>query len=106
MKKRDWIKVIIKRPDEQYGHVANIRNTLESLQKNVSGYIEAVNICEDIAVICNEEGRLFGLPGNCTLCGVPFVGDIIFVGVKGEEFTDFPLSRKDFIKTFFEGYRS
>lgn len=28
----DKIKVIIKRPDEQYGHVTNISNTLENLQ--------------------------------------------------------------------------
>jgi len=31
------IKVIIKRPDEKYGHVTGISRTLENLQKTVGG---------------------------------------------------------------------
>lgn len=34
------IKVIVKRPDEQYGHVCHISDRLENLQKTVEGYIE------------------------------------------------------------------
>ena len=36
---KDTIKVIIKRPDEKYGHVTQIKNTLKSLQNSVNGYI-------------------------------------------------------------------
>ena len=36
------IKCIIKRPDEEYGHVTNISPRLENLQKTVEGYIETV----------------------------------------------------------------
>lgn len=38
--------------------------------------------------ICNEEGRLQGLPYNLTFFGVSFVGTILFVGVLGDEFAD------------------
>ncbi len=31
-----------------------------------------------------------GLPYNCDICGVSFVGPIIFVGIDDEEFTDVP----------------
>ena len=36
------IKVIIKRPDEKYGHVTHISPRLENLQKTVEGYIETI----------------------------------------------------------------
>lgn len=44
----------------------------------------------DAAIICNEEGRLMGLPYNCNLLGVSFVGPILIVGVDGEEFAGLP----------------
>lgn len=95
------IRVIIKRPDEKYGHVAWISNTLENLQKTVDGYIETVTIATDAAIVCNEEGKLRNLEPNMTILGEPFVGTIIFVGVKGEEFTDFPLNFEAYKALFF-----
>ena len=45
-----------------------IESGLESLQKAVGGSIEAVYPYEDpVAVICNEEGKLMGLPLNLSL---------------------------------------
>ena len=35
-------KAIIKRPDEEYGHIANISCTLENVQEIVGGKSEAV----------------------------------------------------------------
>ena len=49
------IKVIIKRPDEEFGHVCNISNSLENLQKTVGGYIEAVPLTNKNVIICNED---------------------------------------------------
>lgn len=69
-------------------------NSLENFQTAVGGYIETVTLAEDLVIICNEEGRLKGLPYNCTICGVSFVGDIILAGVKGEEFADLPVDYK------------
>ena len=47
------IRAIIKRPDEEYGHVAHISATLENLQKTVGGYIETVGLTEsDVCAAC------------------------------------------------------
>lgn len=94
------IRVIIKRPGEPYGHAFNIVNSLETLQHIVGGYIETVTLGSDWTIICNEEGRLRGLPFNCEVCGVMFVGPIIFAGIDGEEFSDFPLSFEDYKVAF------
>lgn len=49
----------------QYPEVIEIDNTLEALQEQVGGYIETVYPFEDDAVIiCNEEGKMIGLPLN------------------------------------------
>jgi hypothetical protein len=48
--------------------VENLEGTLESLQKAVGGYIEAVYPYDDpVAIIVNEEGKLNGLPMNRAL---------------------------------------
>ena len=65
-------------------------NTLKALQREVSGYIETVTIASDAVIICNEEGRILGLPDNCRVCGVDFVGTVLIVGTKGDEFCDVP----------------
>ena len=66
----------------------DIPNTLEELQATVGGYIETVTIATDAVIICNEEGRLQGLPHNCRIFGVDFVGPILIAGVDEDEFTD------------------
>ena len=85
------IKAIIKRPDEEFGHMTWISDTLENLQKTVGGYIETVTLAQDLVVICNEEGRLQGLEPNCTIFGIGFVGTIAVVGVDGDAFADVPI---------------
>lgn len=86
------IKVIIKRPDETKGHVTWISNKLEVLQTHVGGHIEVFRPARDYVVICNEEGKIMGLPENCSCFGETFVGNIIVVGVDGSEFCDVPES--------------
>ena len=93
------IYVAVKRPGEPPRHVW-MSNSLENFQRYVGGYIETVTPAEDMVIICNEEGRLKGLPYNCTVCGVDFVGDIVFAGVKDDEFADLPCDWKVF-KTVF-----
>lgn len=83
------MKAIRKRPGEA-PEIIKIENTLAVLQAEVGGYIEAVTVSKDAAVICNEEGRILGLPHNCCFCGVRFVGMILIVGTDGEEFCDVP----------------
>ena len=47
----------------------DIDGSLESMQKIVGGYIQAIYPFEDkeIALICNDEGKLIGLPFNRAL---------------------------------------
>lgn len=88
------IKAVIKRADG-VPVSTNISNTLKNLQRTVGGYIETFTIPSGtgtMVVICNEEGRLRGLPYNCTIFGREFVGDIIVTGADLEtgEFIDLP----------------
>lgn len=58
------IKVLIIEPNK-IPYEREIENTLESLQKIVGGYIQAIYPFNDhIALICNEEGKLNNLPLN------------------------------------------
>ena len=67
-------------------------NDLKAFQKAVGGYIKTVTLATDLVIICNEEGRLQGLPHNTTVFGVDFCGTIIAAGVKGEEFASIKAS--------------
>lgn len=88
------IKAIIKRADKAEPYVTWVSDSLKNLQNQVGGYIETVTVEEGLVIICNEEGRLLGLPHNCEVCGCEFVGDILFVGVDGDEFADCPADLK------------
>ena len=76
---------IIKQPGEPAKRI-DIDNTLEALQKAVGGYIETVTLFEDVALICNEEGRLIDLPYNMEFLGIHFVGPVLVVGRAEDEF--------------------
>jgi len=93
------IKCIVKRPDEQFGHVTWISDSLENLQKTVGGYIETVSLDNGLVLICNEEGRVRDMPYNFTLRRIygivpihnPIFGTVIACGADGDEFTDIPI---------------
>ena len=82
------MKAIRKKPGCE-PELIDIDNTLKALQAEVGGYIETVSIA-DVVIICNEEGRLCGLPHNCRFVGVDFVGTILVVGRNKDEFCDVP----------------
>ena len=108
------MRAIIKRPDEEYGHVTNISCSLENLQRTVGGYIETVTFSgrmraeDDFVIICDEEGLLNNKKYNCTVRVVdqrwpdfgeiPFCGDIAVLGVAGDEFADCPLTLAEWKK--------
>ena len=63
----ETIKVLVVEPEKE-PYVKEISSGLSSLQKEVGGFIEAVYPFEDpVAIICNEEGKLEGLPLNRAL---------------------------------------
>lgn len=63
-----------------------VENTLEALQKEVEGNIEAVTVSTDLAILCNEEGLWLMMKPNRVIMGHHFVGQVLFVGVDGEKF--------------------
>ena len=81
------MRAIRKRPGQE-PQIIDVENSLEALQLEVDGWIETVTFAEDACVICNEEGRIHGLPFDLELMGVLFFGTILIVGVDGENFTD------------------
>ena len=86
------MRALYKMPGNAKFRQLNINNDLRTLQRLVGGHIETVFISRDACVICNEEGRILGMPHNCIYEGVDFVGPILVVGVNGDEFCDSPMS--------------
>ena len=106
------IRCIIKRPDEQYGHVTNISTTLKNMQNIVGGPIEQVTIMRETkdhpgaVVICNEEGKIKGLAPSFRIgYGQVYdiiVGEAIVIGIQGEELVDLPISFKMWKQIMYE----
>lgn len=62
--REEQIRILLIEP-ESPPHLVQIENTLQNLQKLVEGYIEVLYpYSEPIALICNEEGKVNGLPLN------------------------------------------
>lgn len=79
---------VIRKEPSKFQEVVDIPNELEDLQKAVGGYIEVWTVATDLAILCDEEGKLKGEEYNCTLLGEDFVGTILLVGLDGPEFCD------------------
>lgn len=86
------LNVLVVEPEKApYGK--EINSGLQSLQAEVGGFIEPVYPYEDtVAVICNEEGKLNGLPLNRALRdedGRPYdivAGTFLVIGLGKEDF--------------------
>ena len=85
--KPELIQVVLCEPMKQ-ARIATITNSLASLQQIVGGYIEAVYPFDDpVAIICNEEGKLLGMPGNRRLGGGSVIaGPFLIVGSTEDDF--------------------
>lgn len=73
--------------------MCNIKNELAELQSIVGGCIEVTQpFADNVVVICNEEGKLLGLPENRAFYdfrGVlrdVIVGTFLIAGLDGDEF--------------------
>ena len=104
------MRIIVVEPFKE-PYVTNIERTLDNMQRLVGGYIQAVYPFDDeeIALVCNEEGKLqdltpnrilfneYGKPvdmivGTFFLCSAPF---------DSEKFEDIPAELIDkYIKKF------
>lgn len=89
----EMIKVLVVEPMKA-PYEKEIKHDLETLQKEVGGYIEAVYPFEDrVGIICNEEGKLLGLKLNRALRDDDgeiydvISGTFLVVGLGDEDFT-------------------
>ena len=90
---------VIKVEPKKEPYVVDIENTLESLQKEVDGYIEILYpFDERVCIVCNEEGKIRNLAPNRTIMKDGYMMDVI-VGTfliakfKGSDFVS--LSEKE-----------
>lgn len=101
------MKVLKVKPFENPA-VIEIDDELETLQNEVGGYIECVYPFEDdVAIICNEEGKITGLPFNRVLRSNDgtivdvLCGDFLVVGLTEDGFDSLTDER---IKTYTKIY--
>ena len=83
------MKILVCEPGK-HPYVKEIEHTLENLQKEVGGYIQALYpFEEEVAVVCNEEGLFIeGLEWNRTVEKYgPIKGTFFVCGLGFEDFT-------------------
>ena len=93
------LKVIVVnngKPEYRYIKYKDDDELLYELQNILGGYIEQVTVSRSFIILCNEDGRIKGLPYNCSICGVDFVGPIIVCSSNGEDWTDVVMSIDQF----------
>jgi hypothetical protein len=90
-------------------YMKDIPSGLHSLQQEVGGYIEATYPYEDlVGLVCNEEGKLDGLPLNRAIYGVNgemidiIAGTFLIVGLSEDNFTSLPGELADKYAQLFE----
>ena len=89
-----FLKILVVEPNNN-PYVKDIEKGYKSLQNEVSGYIEVVYPFEDqVALICNEEGKLMSMPLNRALYDETgkiydiIAGTFLVVGLSEDDFTD------------------
>ena len=73
-----------------------VADDYKELKGIVGGHLESVTVEEGLVVLCDDEGRLNGKPYNCWFDGISFVGTIVVLGSKGENFDHCPITLDEF----------
>ena len=61
-------------------------NTLDAFQSAVGGYIETLGLDSGAVLVCNEEGKLMGLPANRQVGSDTIAGTFLIAGSADGEF--------------------
>lgn len=81
---QNQIRVLLVQPGK-YPKEVSIGDSLESMQTVVGGYIEEYMPFEDeVAIICNEEGKMMGLPLNRAIYAEPETIDMTYQEMKNK----------------------
>lgn len=93
------LNLLLVKPNELPKKIT-IKNTLKEKQKLVGGLIEYVYLpnCNDVVLICNEEGKLLGLPPNRDIGYDIVCGDFLIVGDDPELGEDRSLTEEQITK--------
>ncbi len=96
MGKGEYITGLFIEPNQSFRNI-RIENVLSAYQKIINGYIECIDIGlsngEYATIICNEEGKINGLPLNRAIRGEDgtiadiVAGNMVIVGFNAEEGT-------------------
>lgn len=89
------------------GNMGVIENSLKVLQNYVGGDIQVVGLTQGLVIICNDDGKILGLPVNRAITDGAervydvVVGNALIVRTAGEEFAsiteaDIPIIEKYF----------
>lgn len=79
------MKVVVKKAGHE-PEVREIKSELHEMQSIVGGYIQCVNVVDNILCVCNEEGKLMGLTPNFIFNEDVIVGDVFFCAAGEEDF--------------------
>lgn len=82
-KPADLLKVVYIEPGKP-AYEAEIQNDLHALQRSVRGMVQQINLEKGIVMLCNEDGKMKGMPGNRRLGSSVLVGPITVVGFTGK----------------------
>ncbi len=96
------IKVLMVEPMKE-PYPSEVENTLEGLQRAVGGYIETVYLEDCAVLVCNEEGKLLGLPGNRSL-GNDIIAGTFFVAGSNDD-GDFVSLAEDKIRQYSDRFQ-
>ena len=75
-----------------------IDNTLEAKQEIVGGLIQYIPLSDSAGMICNDEGKLMGLPANRILGNDVIAGTFFVVGIEWDNENFISLSDEDINK--------
>lgn len=95
------MKVVIKRIGQK-PETKEIPNELGVLQEIVGGYIECVNVFDNVLCVCDEEGKLKGKLPNFIFNGDIIVGDVFFCAAGEEDFESLNPEQVEMIMTLLD----
>lgn len=104
------ISVVLVEPGK-YPKLVEIEDTLEAMQETVAGYIEEYMPFDDeVAIVCNEEGKVNGLPLNRAVYGenkeiLDIIAGKFFIAyapIESEKFQSMP---KDLARKYLEKFK-
>lgn len=102
------MKVLMVEPGK-IPYEAELIDDIKSMQETVGGLIEGFYPYDDpVAIVCNEEGKINGLPLNRAIYGEDgqmidiIAGNFFVAGIGGDSFTDLPENLMDkYMKMFY-----